>query len=94
MFVASILIAQVWGLANAMLLCLPAFAVAFVGMVYAQLLGIRCPWCRGNLAPLGMQRGGLRCDPRVRFCPYCGRDLDGELLASLGRAGAEPRAQP
>ena len=57
---------------------LPGFVVAFVVVLLGQFFWFRCPWCRGNLAPLAFQRpGGL--NPRVKFCPYCGHELDDEL---------------
>lgn len=51
--------------------------VVFVGTLIAgQKLLFRCPWCRGHLGPLLTQKGVWRIDPKVRFCPYCGTDLD------------------
>lgn len=51
--------------------------VVFVGTVLAaQKFLYRCPWCRGNLGALLSQKGLWRMDPKVRFCPYCGTDLD------------------
>jgi hypothetical protein len=70
----------------------PGFPAAFLGMAYAQLLGVRCPWCRGNLAPLALQRGGLSFDRRVRCCPYCARGLDEEFEPAV--AGMAPDAEP
>ena len=57
----------------------PGFPAAFLLMAYAQLFGIRCPWCRANLNGLAFQRGGWSFDSRVRCCPYCARTLDDEL---------------
>ena len=70
---------------------LPGFAVAFVVSMVSQFVAFRCPWCRGNLAPLVMQRGWLSVDSRVCFCPYCGRGLDEELPAEAG-PDTEPSA--
>ncbi len=61
-----------------MVVSLSGFGVAFLTVMYAHLFGLRCPWCRGNMAPLMLQRSIF--DRRVRFCPYCGRELDEELL--------------
>jgi hypothetical protein len=51
-----------------------------VGLPIAGLyvFGLRCPYCRGRLTNLLLQRSVLRIDPRVRFCPYCGESLDVE----------------
>jgi hypothetical protein len=57
----------------------PGFPAALVSMVYAQVFGLRCPWCRENLASLAFQRGLLSFDQRVLCCPYCRHDLDEEI---------------
>jgi hypothetical protein len=57
------------------------FPMAFFGIVYSHLGGIRCLWCRANMAPPHLQ-GGLDFDRRVQRCPYCERRLDDELVAS------------
>lgn len=74
------------------LLWFPGFPAAFLATFYAHSLGIRCPWCRGNLAPLALQRGWLSLDPRVRCCPYCTRNLDEEVEPA--GEGAPPDAAP
>ena len=57
--------------------------VVFVATVFAvQKLLFRCPWCRGNLGALLSQKGLWRIDPKVRFCPYCGTDLDDPVGAA------------
>ena len=56
--------------------------VAWLTMMGAFVVGFRCPSCRGRLTPLLMQRGGLRMDPRIRFCPYCGQPFDSEVTAT------------
>jgi hypothetical protein len=78
---AGFLIGIVQGGQPVAAIALPGFVVAFVVMVIAHFGALACPRCRGNLAVLVMQRGGLRVDPRVCFCPYCGVGLDAELPA-------------
>jgi hypothetical protein len=55
------------------------FAVAWITMAGAYWFGFfQCPYCQGKLTGLVMHSGRLRLDPRIRFCPYCGQDLDTE----------------
>jgi hypothetical protein len=58
---------------------LAGFALAFVSITYAHLVGLRCPRCGGNLAPLLLRKPGLRTDASVRVCPYCSVALDAPL---------------
>ena len=55
------------------------FGVAWLSTMYAHLWGLRCPKCRARLATLLLQRPGLRADPRIRSCPYCGIAFDAEV---------------
>src|SRR5215213_6148620 len=64
----------------------PSLLVAGIGVaaaasLYAHLVGLRCPWCGGNLAGLAFGQGGWRFDRRVHYCPYCRRGLDDEVAA-------------
>lgn len=59
------------------------FAFAWLTMAGAYVVGFRCPSCRKRLTPLLIHGTGLGLDSRVRYCPYCGEDLDAE------RAGKE-----
>ncbi|MFO0796508.1 MAG: hypothetical protein U0804_03465 [Gemmataceae bacterium] len=54
----------------------PGVAVFVATVIAGQKFLFRCPWCRGNLGVLLTQKGVWRTDPKVRFCPYCGTDLD------------------
>ncbi|WP_171473368.1 hypothetical protein [Frigoriglobus tundricola] len=54
--------------------------IAFFGIWYAHLSGVRCPWCRAELGRLA--GGGLVFAPRVQRCPYCERRLDDEVADS------------
>jgi hypothetical protein len=61
------------------LVTLASVVAAFVIMYLAVTLGFRCPRCRGQWGFLAMYAGpvlSIRKD--LRFCPYCGADLDGE----------------
>ena len=64
---------------------------AAVPAVAGQFGVLRCPWCRGNLGRLLMNAGWWRVAPKVRFCPYCGAELDDETDAP---AGADPWDEP
>jgi hypothetical protein len=79
LFLAGILLGQVFGQWAVPGISLPGFAVAFVGAMIGYHGGLRCPRCRGNLGPLVMVDGGLRVSRRLGFCPYCGCGLDEEL---------------
>lgn len=83
LFVLAILGGQALGQPDAAkLIALPAFAISLFGMMYIQFFGIRCPWCQGNLSSLAMQKGGVSFNRQVRYCPFCGHDLNGELAAT------------
>src|SRR5437867_5433156 len=60
---------------------LAGFGVAWLTMMGAWIIGFRCPQCSGRLTPLLFYSGRFRLDPRIRFCPYCGKDLDSECEA-------------
>jgi predicted RNA-binding Zn-ribbon protein involved in translation (DUF1610 family) len=67
---------QLWGA-----FMLLGFAIMFGVGIVVHFVAFRCPWCRGNLAPLVTRRISLYVDPQLYFCPYCGRSLDLELPA-------------
>jgi hypothetical protein len=76
LFVAGILIGAVLREEWPLTISLPAFAVAFVVAVTAQFFGLH--------------HGGFRVPPQVRFCPYCGVNLNEKLLADpFGEPGQE-----
>jgi len=64
-----------------MIVGLAGFAVAWLVGMIAQFVGFRCPCCRGNLAPFAMWQGGVTTSRKMRFCPFCGIELDSELEA-------------
>ncbi len=81
-FFVGILVTLALGQPIALFVTLPAFVIAcLVGMV-AQLFAFRCQECRGNMSSTLMYGGEFRIDPRLHFCPYCGLALDEELPAS------------
>jgi len=49
---------------------------------WAHLLGFLCPECRGNMAALYLSRPDFWRSLRLRFCPYCGHELDGTCESS------------
>jgi hypothetical protein len=72
-------------------LVLPGFAVAFLASMGIHYVAMRCLRCGGNFGSLVMQRGGLRIDRRLRYCPYCGVGLDEEPPPEL--SGSSQRHQ-
>jgi hypothetical protein len=58
---------------------LVGLGVLLLGSVVAQSGFLRCPVCRGNIAPLAMRGFGL--NRKVRFCPFCGVDVDTDPAA-------------
>lgn len=60
---------------------LPGVVLLLAAIVVGQQFLFRCPWCRGNLGPLMAGAGWWRVSPKVRFCPYCGTDLDDPIDA-------------
>lgn len=65
----------------ALFVVIAAFGALLALALVGQGLAFRCPWCRANLGTLVMHRGFLRVDPKVRFCPFCGAALDGDVTA-------------
>ncbi|HEX6984300.1 MAG TPA: hypothetical protein VF170_02935 [Planctomycetaceae bacterium] len=91
LFVAAIVGTQLlrlpdwlWGIG------LAGFGVAWLMMMgtYLTGLGFRCPACRANLVLLFQQRPGWGDRDKVRFCPYCGCDLDATEWTSGESDGA------
>jgi hypothetical protein len=62
-----------------LLVGLPPFVLSFAVTLFGQWAWLRCPRCKGNLAPLISWHGGRQVSQRLRYCPYCGGDLDEEL---------------
>jgi hypothetical protein len=59
---------------------LPGGAVFTLALVYANLFAFRCPRCRGHWQDLAMgRRSFFSLDRSLRYCPFCGADVDAEL---------------
>ena len=58
--------------------------LGFAGCMLYTIFGIRCSVCRGRISQLVYLPGGgiFRLSRRVKFCPFCGVDLDREVGAS------------
>jgi hypothetical protein len=69
----------------------PGVVLLLVAVVAGQQYLFRCPWCRENLGPLVMHGGWWRVNRKLRFCPYCGAELDADADAP---AGTDPWDEP
>ena len=54
------------------------FAIFAVSMVYL-FWRIRCPRCRHLLTPIMSYGSPLAISKEIKFCPFCGIDIDTEL---------------
>jgi hypothetical protein len=90
LYLLSIALWQGFGLPEALYVGLGGFAAAALGTLFIQFGGLRCPSCRSNLGVLVLHRGGLSLDRRIRFCPYCGVELDAELHAESTAEPCDP----
>jgi hypothetical protein len=57
-----------------------ALAVFLSGLACVYAFAFRCPRCRKSLAMIS-NRGGSSFPQDVRYCPYCGLDLELETDA-------------
>jgi hypothetical protein len=87
-FIATVLFRQVRRDSILLYVGLSALGVLFVLMMWAQFFGLRCTWCRGNLAPLVFSHLAWS-SKRFRYCPYCGRDLDEDVHNAERESAAE-----
>jgi|SRR6516164_1729450 hypothetical protein len=73
LFVGAIIAQQALGMPNWVWIPgLIGFGAAWLTIVAIPLIGFfPCPFCQGNLTTLVM--GRFRLDPRICFCPYCGK---------------------
>lgn len=71
-----------------LLVLIPGALVCVAGVLY-MLFGIRCPQCRGRLwyAVAHAPNSIFRLSETIRFCPFCGVDLDSELPEEQGPTG-------
>jgi len=81
LMVAGLAAAQVFGVKPLGAATGIGVVVLFAAGVGAQVLGFRCPWCRGKLGTVLTHSGWWRMDPKVRYCPHCGAAFDDELDA-------------
>jgi hypothetical protein len=62
------------------LFMLPGLALISGVFFYIMFAGVKCPYCRGNLAPLALfwpsWRGLPRLPAKYKFCPCCARSFD------------------
>ncbi len=84
LFALSFAAWQGFGLPGDVMICgVVGFAIAWLTMAGAYVFGIRCPCCRNRLTHLvladqGFHLNPFRLNPRIRFCPFCGADMDTE----------------
>jgi hypothetical protein len=76
-----------WGLFNSIanqrtaMMALAGLALSWLAIFYI-LLAVRCPKCRGPVGASAAFSSGLLAMPKkVKFCPYCGVDIDSEIVA-------------
>ena len=61
------------------LVALPGLLLFVLLLLYAWLIALRCPHCGASLYGLLTNGGNLfRTALQIRYCPYCGFDLDTE----------------
>ena len=77
--VAVVLHAALTGQPPDLLLLVPAIVLVALLSLAAHYLWFRCPWCRGNMAPLFVPGARWVTSRPVCYCPYCGGRLDEEL---------------
>jgi hypothetical protein len=59
-------------------LALIGFGLTFVTVIYA-FFAIPCPRCRSAWGYVAMYSGGLfSISKKIKFCPYCGVDIDSD----------------
>jgi hypothetical protein len=61
-------------------LALLSFFASFIALGYGQYFAFRCPDCGGGLGHIVMDSSLVPINSRIRFCPYCGLDLDVEEI--------------
>ena len=61
------------------ILALVGFGVLFTSMIYA-FFRVPCPRCNNSWGYIALYSGGpFSLSKKVKFCPYCGVDLDSDL---------------
>jgi len=75
-------------------ICLVGFGIAFIAMLSAYFF-LKCPRCHANLGIFLVQSGhpfGLQ--KNIRYCPYCGVDIDAEANKVTEALGGTRPPQP
>src|SRR6516162_1898344 len=61
------------------MVALPGFLLFTLPLLYAWFIALRCPNCGASLYGVLINGGNLfRTALQIRYCPYCGFDLDTE----------------
>ncbi len=74
------------------ILGLVGFGIAFVTMFYSYMFGLPCPKCRTSWGLFAYHHGGFSISQRIRFCPFCGTNIDDDLQ-SMGQENANHLTQ-
>lgn len=61
-----------------LIIALCGFAIAFFGILYSYF-GIACPKCKKSWGYIAMYPGPFSISRRMKFCPFCGEDIDKEF---------------
>ena len=60
------------------LISLVGFAVGIYGATYATYR-IKCPKCKEGWGYIAMHGGFFSIPNRIKYCPFCGHDIDAEF---------------
>ncbi|MFH0801870.1 MAG: hypothetical protein V2A78_05720 [bacterium] len=61
-------------------IALPAASVSFIVAFIYLINGIRCPKCKSSVGNAAFSIGGwFRGTGKMKFCPFCGVDIDTEI---------------
>jgi hypothetical protein len=79
LFLAGVILGILFWQQPVLPVVIPGLAVAVIAGMAGYCGCLRCPRCQANLGAPLMQEVRRAAPQRVRFCPYCGADLDAEL---------------
>lgn len=71
------------------LLGLAGFAVGFLANAYGWAFAFRCLVCRVSWGYLAMHSGAFFIDKKIRYCPFCGTDVDVEIETVQSQEAAD-----
>jgi hypothetical protein len=60
-------------------LCIAYIAAFLIPAIFAPSFIFRCPRCDKDLVPFAMQGNFVGTGQNLRFCPFCGLDLDEKI---------------